>query len=261
VLDSIRQRLGRSLGGFRERSVPPLTEPVNGVTAFHLWWQGIGGGDPLVEVSATLSVLRQPTSDRLYFWALQSSFLSADGAHGAAHIGLQWNPRHPGNRAVNWGGYADVSDVRSILDGTPSPLPSTPSDPNTRDYPWREGVSYRLRISPGLSGWQGSITDLSSGETSVIRDLLASGDRLGGFVVWAEVFAACNHSQTVVQWSDFEAHTVSGDVRAPASVRLTFPTGGDCPNTDVVMSQMGLLQITNTVRTARDAAVLPVPGR
>jgi hypothetical protein len=261
VLDGIRQRLGRSLGGFRERSVPPLTEPVNGVTAFHLWWQGIDGGEPLVDVSATLSVLRQPTSDRLYFWALQASFLSADGAHGAAHIGLQWNPRHPGNRAVNWGGYADVSDVRSILDGTPSPLPSTPSDPNTRDYPWREGVPYRLRISPGLSGWQGSITDLSTGETSVIRDLLASGDRLGGFVVWAEVFAACNHSQTVVQWSDFEAHTASSDVRAPASVRLTFPTGGDCPNTDVVMSHTGLLQITNTVRTARDAAVLPVPGR
>ncbi len=42
---------------------------------------------------------------------------------------------------------------------------------------------------------------------------------------------------------------------------MTFPAGGDCPNTDVVMSQMGLLQITNTVRTARDAAVLPVPGR
>ncbi len=261
MLDGIRERLGRSLGGFRQRSVPPLTEPVNGVTAFHLWWQGIDGGDPLVEVSATLSVLRQPTSDRLYFWALQASFLSGEAGNGAAHIGLQWNPRHPGNKAVNWGGYADVSDVRSILDGTPSPLPSTPSDPNTRDYPWREGVAYRLRISPGLSGWEGSITDLSTGETSVIRDLLASGDRLGGFVVWAEVFAACNHSQTVVQWSDFEARTASGDVRAPASVRLTFPTGGDCPNTDVVMSHTGLLQITNTVRTARDAAVLPVPGR
>ena len=40
-----------------------------------------------------------------------------------------------------------ISDVRSILDGTASSLPSTPSDPNTRDYPWREGVPYRLRIS------------------------------------------------------------------------------------------------------------------
>jgi hypothetical protein len=262
VLEGVRQWLHRTSTGFRSRGTPPLSEPVNGVTAFHLWWQGIDGGEPLVEVSATLCVLREPTSDRLYFWALQASFLSDDGAHGAAHIGLQWNPRHPESRAVNWGGYADISDVRSILDGTPSGLPSTPSDPNTRDYPWREGVPYRLRISRSASGgWQGSITDLTTGSTSVIRDLLASGDRLGSFVVWAEVFAACNHSQTVAQWSDFEARTLSGDVRAPASVRLTFPTGGDCPNTDVVMSHTGLLQITNTVRTARDAAVLPVPGR
>jgi len=245
----------------RARSLPPDHEPVHGVSSFHLWWQGIDGGEHLVAVSATVEVLRQPTTERLYFWALQTSFIDDRGAHGAAHIGLQWNPRHPENKAVNWGGYADVSDVRSILDGTPSSLPSTPADPNTRDYPWQEGVPYRLAVQRGTRGWQGSITDTVTGETSVIRDLLAPGDRLGSFVVWAEVFAACDHSQTVVQWSDFEATTASGAVRSPASVRVTFPAGGDCSNTDVVMSQMGLLQITNTVRTARDAAVLPVPGR
>jgi hypothetical protein len=261
LFEAVRHWLGRRIAGFRERSVPPLSEPVHGVSSFHLWWQGIDGGEPLVDVSATIQVLRQPTSDRLYFWALQTSFISGDGANGAAHIGLQWNPRHPGSKAVNWGGYADISDVRSILDGTPSPLPSTPSDPNTRDFAWQEGVPYRLRIHRVDGGWEGSITDTTTGDTSVIRDLLAPGDRLGSFVVWAEIFAACNHSQTVVQWSDFEASTISGDVRSPASVRVTFASGGDCPNTDVVMSQMGLLQITNTVRTARDAAVLPVPGR
>src|SRR5262249_20099334 len=58
VLAGIGQRLGRSWGGSRERSAPPLPEPVNGVTAFHLWWQGIDGGEPLVDVSAALSVLR-----------------------------------------------------------------------------------------------------------------------------------------------------------------------------------------------------------
>ena len=261
MLEQVRRWLSERISGFGQAAPADLSEPEHGVTAFHLWWQGIDGGAPLVDVAATIQVLRQPTSDRLYFWALQTSFLSEDGAHGAAHIGLQWNPRHPGNKAVNWGGYADVSDVRSILDGTPSSLPSTPTDPNTRDFPWQEGVSYRLRVRRVDDGWEGSITDLSTGETFVIRDLLAVGDRLGSFVVWAEVFAACNHSQTVVQWSDFEARTEGGDVRSPASVRVTFPAGGDCPNTDVVMSQMGLLQITNTVRTARDAAVLPVPGR
>jgi hypothetical protein len=258
VFESIRRWLRQLFGS---SSSPTQSEPGHGVSSFHLWWQGIDGGAPLVEVAATIEVLRQPATDRLYFWALQTSFISDRGTHGAAHIGLQWNPRHPGNKAVNWGGYADVADVRSILDGTPSPLPSTPSDPNTRDYPWQEGVAYRLRVSRSASGWQGSITDLASGTTSVIRDLAAPGDRLGGFVVWAEIFAACNHPQTVVQWSDFEAVSAAGDVRRPASVRLTFPTGGDCVNTDVVMSQLGLLQITNTVRTARDAAVLPVPGR
>jgi hypothetical protein len=258
------EQIRRSLSGIltsRPRGVTELSEPGNGVSSFHLWWQGIDGGGPLVEVSATLEVVRQPASDRLYFWALQATFLSGSRAHGAAHIGLQWNPRHPDNKAVNWGGYADISNVRSILDGTPSPLPSTPADPNTRDYPWQEGVPYQFRIARGASGWEGSITDSSTGAVSVIRDLLAPGDRLGSFVVWAEVFAACNHSQTVVQWSDFSARTATGETFSPASVRVTFPTGGDCPNTDVVIGQTGLLQITNTVRTARDAAVLPVPGR
>ncbi len=259
MIERIRHWLDQGINAVRRPTSTPA-EPEHGVSSFHLWWQGIDGGAPLVEVSATLQVLRQPTTERLYFWALQTSFISDSGTHGAAHIGLQWNPRHPDHKAVNWGGYGDTSDVRSILEGTPSPLPSTPADPNTRDYPWQQGVAYRLRIYRADGAWRGSVTDLDSGEASVIRDLRAAGDRLGSFVVWAEVFAACDHSQTVVQWSDFEARTVDGDVRRPASVRLTFPTGGDCPNTDVVMSQLGLLQITNTVRTARDAAVLPVPG-
>jgi len=258
VFESIRRWLSQ-LGG--SPSPTPQSEPGHGVSSFHLWWQGVDGGAPLVEVAATLEVLHQPAIDRLYFWALQTSFISDRGTHGAAHIGLQWNPRHPGSKAVNWGGYADVADVRSILEGSPSPLPSTPADPNTRDYPWQEGVAYRLRVYRSPVGWRGSVTDLATGVESVIRDLYAPGDRLGSFVVWSEIFAACGHPQTVVQWSDFSAVSSDGDVRHPASVRLTFPTGGDCPNTDVVMSQGGLLQITNTVRTARDAAVLPVPGR
>jgi hypothetical protein len=258
VFESIRRWLSQLFGS---SSPAAQSEPGHGVSSFHLWWQGIDGGVPLVEVAATIEVLRQPAADRLYFWALQTSFISDTGTHGAAHIGLQWNPRHPGNKAINWGGYADVADVRSILSGSSSALPSAPSDPNTRDYPWQEGVAYRLRVSRAPSGWRGTVTDLASGVTSLVRDLAAPGDRLGSFVVWSEVFAACSDPQTVVRWSDFSARTAAGDERRPASVRLTFPTGGDCPNTDVVMSQLGLLQITNTVRSARDAAVLPVPGR
>src|ERR1700710_3128770 len=108
-------RRGGAQGRAAPRGTPatPPVEPGNGVSSFHLWWQGLEGGAPLVEVAATLEVLRAPTANRLYFWALQASFLSSTGSHGAAHIGLQWNPRHPGSTAVNWGGYADVNNVQS----------------------------------------------------------------------------------------------------------------------------------------------------
>jgi hypothetical protein len=252
----------RDLGAtaWRRRREPPR-EPGKGVSSFHLWWQGLEGPLPLVEVAATVTVLQRPTVERLYFWALQASFLSSDAVHGAAHLGLQWNPRHPGNTAVNWGGYGDVNEVQSILRGTRSVLPSTPDDPNTRDYPWQEGTPYRLRIFRADGGWRGEVTDVAMGESIVVRDLHAGGDRLGGFVVWAEVFAACTDPKTVVQWSGFTASTAEGEIRRPASVRVTFPTGGDCPNTDVVMSTGGLLQVTNVPRTARDQGVLPVPAR
>ena len=236
-------------------------EPGNGVSSFHLWWQGLEGVAPLVEVSATFEVLQPPTASRLYFWALQASFLDGGRSYGAAHIGLQWNPRHPGNAAVNWGGYADTGNVHSILKGSPSPLPSTPNDPNTRDYPWRAGVPYRLRISRVEGGWRGEITDLSAGTTQHIRDLFAGGDRLGGFVVWAEVFAACGDPSTAVRWSSLEAVDAAGAVHRPNSVRLSFPTGGDCPNTDVMPDPVGLVQLTNATRTARAGSVLAVPGR
>ena len=98
-------------------------EPGNGVSSFHLWWQGLEGAAPLVEVAATIEVLRPPTASRLYFWALQASFLDGGRSYGAAHIGLQWNPRHLGNAAVNWGGYADTGNVQSILRGSPSSRP------------------------------------------------------------------------------------------------------------------------------------------
>ena len=193
------------------------------MSSFHLWWQGLEGGPPLVAVSATLEVLHQPLVSRLYFWALQASFLDARRSHGAAHIGLQWNPRHAGSTAVNWGGYADAGNVQSVLTGTPSALPSTPNDPNTRDYPWRQAVPYRLAISRAVEGWRGEITDRSSATTSVIRDLRAGGDRLGGFAVWAEVFAACDDPPTAVRWSGFEAVDDSGRVHRPESVAAHVP--------------------------------------
>jgi hypothetical protein len=243
---------------FGHATAPTVVEPPSGSTSFHCWWEGVGVADPIVEVTATLEVLQQPRAQRLYFWALQASFADASRSHGAAHIGLQWNPRHADNRAVNWGGYAEVSDVQSVLEGSLSPLPSTPDDRNTRDYAWKEGVPYKLRVSKAPRGWRGEITNTLTGETSFIRDLYAGGDRLTGFVVWSEVFCACSDPQVVVRWSAFEARSAGGHIRRPASVRLTFPSGG-CTNTNVAATAEGIVQITNTTRQVRDMAVLPIP--
>ncbi len=263
MFEWLKQLFGRVTGSTpatKPGSPGGSVEPGNGVSSFHLWWQGVDGGLPLVEVAATFEVLHAPTANRLYFWALQTSFLDGKRSYGAAHIGLQWNPKHPASRAVNWGGYGDTGNVQSVLPGSPSPLPSKPNDPNTRDYPWKERVAYRLRISKAQQGWRGEITDLSTGVVQHIRDLYGGGDRLGGFAVWAEVFAACDHPSSTVRWSAFEARDSAGLVHRPQSVRLTFPTGGDCTNTEVVADGVGLLQLTNATRTARDGAVVPVPG-
>ncbi len=161
--------------------------PVGG--GFHLWWHGIGEGAPITACAVTLEVLQAPRVDDLYFWAMQASFLDGSGTtHGAAHTGLQWNRRHPGFRAVNWGGYGQAADVTSILEGSESELASTPGDRNTRDYPWRVGAPYRLAVARSERGWTGSITDVERASTVLIRELFAGGDRLGGFVVWSELF-------------------------------------------------------------------------
>lgn len=253
------------MSGFLARLLKPLgapvepDEPTHGVSSFHLWWQELESGEPFTEASATLEILQAPSVDRLYFWAFQVSFLEGAHSTGSAHIGLQWNPNHPRNHAVNWGGYSNVSDVSSILEGSTSPLPSTPNDPNTRDYPWQEATPYRFRISRVADGWLGEITDVSTGRVDHVRTLHAGGSRLTGFVVWAEVFAGCKSPRSMARWSDFEAKTASGTVRRPATVRTSFPSGGDCPNTDVLVDGAGLVLMTNARRTAPVGGVLPVP--
>lgn len=136
---------------------------------------GDGAAPPSTVVEVTLTVEWEPPVDRLCFWALQVSFSDGRTRTGGAHLGLQWNPRYPGSRAVNWGGYASGG---SILDGTVSPLPSAPNDRNTRDSPWEPGVPYRLRIEPAEPGWWAGIVTNASGESVEVRRLAGGGDRL-----------------------------------------------------------------------------------
>jgi hypothetical protein len=243
----------------RTRSRRPAPERT-GPTSAHLWFDDVPPG-PWRSVSATLEVVVEPSAAHLYFWALQASFTDARGAtFGAAHTGLQWNPRHPGGRAINWGGYGRTADTNSVLAGTRSDLPGIAGDENTRNFSWAPCVAYRFTISPGERGWRSTVVDTSTGESTVVRELFAGGDRLNGFVVWMEIFAPCDAPTTTVRWSDL---VVADDARAARhhvrAVRTSFPdVSGGCTNNDSRVDGSGWLQLTNDRRTSRTAHRLSI---
>ena len=182
--DLVEKLVGGSPGS--ERLAGPPTSS-NGASSHHLFWiMEAPVDDPVVEVEVDIEVIEPPTSDHLYFWALQASFAEHGLVTGAGHFGLQFHPGYPENGAVNWGGYYSRSSGRTgELHGSPLSMPSTLDNPNTCDYAWRPGTAYRYRIHPTLDGaWRGAITDLASGDSLVVRDLYCLGDSLTDVVMW-----------------------------------------------------------------------------
>jgi hypothetical protein len=203
-----------------------------------------------------LTVLWRPEHSRLCFWALQASFGGSQGKTGAAHTGLQWNARHPRNRAVNWGGYHTAG---AVLDGTPSRLASAPGHVNTLDYEWEPGVRYRFRIEQSPEpGWWSAFVTAPDGDPLEIRRLHGGGDRLTAPVVWSEIFAACDDPSVAVRWEDPVAFTDTGPVR-PRAYRVTYGSveRGSCSNTTVLVSDGGVLQVTNVERLVDAESVIP----
>ena len=247
---------------------PPASDPVrvrglppspNGASSFHVWWDV--PDVPLASVSVILEVLKPPEVSRLAFFAIQASFWSPARHEGGAHTGIQWNPRHPRNLAVNWGGY----DQRgAILPGTESSLPSTPHDPNTRDFSWTPGARYRLTIGPRTPGvrhpsrWPARIEGLDTGEDVVVRHLLCDGDQLRSPLVWSELFARCDDPPIEVRWSEPSALGLDGEPVPVDRGRVTYQAydAGGCTNTTVESDQVGIVQRSGCERrTAHDSLV------
>ncbi len=224
---------------------------------------------------ATIEILEPPTVPVLYFWALQVGFAGPDGTSGGgAHLGLQWFPPHPGSTAVNWGGYRPAGGE---LEGSRSPLPSAPGNPNTRDFTWVPRRPYRLAVRPagpadgpgradgsgrdsrsGSGGgsdrgtaWRGEVTDLVTGTTTVVRDLWAPGDRIASPMVWSEVFAACDDPQVVVRWSDLAVVDRAGRRTAVDTVTVNYQSlaDGGCVTTDARVDDAGFVQTTAVERS------------
>jgi len=239
---------------------------ANGASSFHLVWEL--PQTPLIEVSATLEILEQPAVRRLYFFALQVTFASERRLRGGAHLGLQWNPGFPGSTAANWGGYGPTDAGSRLLAGSRSPLKSSRNDANTRDFSWKAGRRYRLRVAPSPDGppdvhaWRGTITDLETGIETVVRDLYTEGAYLAAPMVWSEVFARCEQASVSARWSDMHAVTASGEELRPQRVRVNYQshTDGGCDNTSVVVDELGVIQTTAMERQIPQGALLPVVG-
>jgi hypothetical protein len=206
----------------------------------------VPSGEELVEASVTLVVPALPSVPRLYFWALQVSFSAGAGAH----LGLQWGADPPRRlRHVNWGGYGTSG---AELSGGTSSLPSSFSNPNTRDYDWEPGRAYRLRIGRAARGWAGWVDD------TLVRCLDAPGDTVKDPVVWSEVFADCDDPTVSVRWSDLEVVTRSGQ-RVPVDsvvARYQVRQEGGCDNTSSRRDGDAFVQTTNTVRDTPPVALL-----
>lgn len=246
---------------------PPTSS--NGASSFHLRWEA--PPVPLLAAEATIEVVEPPLVDQLYFWALQVSFERGPARRGGAHFGLQHHPAYPAAGAVNWGGYADAGGE---LAGSESALPSALGNVNTRTYRWEPGRPYRYRIAPApdqsvggvIERWRGSITDLATGEETVVRDLFVEADHLSSPMVWSEVFADCDHPTAAVRWSDLAVTTLGGDRIVVESVRLNYQTHGDggCANTDTSVDRSGdrpgFLQRTSCARANGTGSRLSLTG-
>lgn len=236
----------------------------------HLMWQLPADIGPVVSAWVTVELTETPVVDELYFWALQASFSDAQGGDfGAAHTGLQWNPRHPHSGAFNWGGYPPQhANWKKNLQGSEPTLPGFKDDPNTRHYRWDAHTPYRITISPGepasdgTSGWRASVRNLATGAHTVMRDLWCGGDRLTGLCVWTEWFCPCDAPTVAVNWTEFRVRTEDGREHEPISVLLNHPTDGNCANVGHrIISQQPELVIEQRMNTERElphATVVPI---
>jgi hypothetical protein len=241
-------RRGRALigGGLRVNGRPPS---ANGGSSLHLAWD-VPTGDDLVEASVTLMVPALPSVHRLYFWALQVTFPGGSGAH----LGLQWGADPPRRlHHVNWGGY-EASGAE--LSGGISILPSSFDNPNTRDFDWKAGRPYRLRISRTSAGWAGWVDD------TMVRCLDAPGETLHSPTVWSEVFANCDHPAVAVYWSGLEVLTRSHRRVPVNSATASYQSrgAGGCDNTSSATDGHAFVQTTNALRRTPPGGTLRVVG-
>lgn len=247
----------RHATGERMTGTPPSG---NGASSFHLFWEVPIPG-PFREVRAVLEVTRPPAVPRLYFWALQVSFVDQGRDLGAGHTGLQWYAG-AGPGAVNWGGYH--AGGGGVLPGTESALPPVDGNPHTRQFAWQPARRYGFRVwCPVPGAWRSEVTDQGDGRTTVVRDLLVPAGGLASPIVWSEVFADCDHPPVEVRWSGLEVVDAGGRAATVTSVRPNYQSfaDGGCANTESYAEPGAFVQVTGLPRARGPVpASISLPG-
>ena len=232
---------------------------ANGASSHHLFWRMPATGAPIREVTVDIEITEPPAVARLYFWALQASFVENGAVAGAGHLGLQHHPAHPGSGAANWGGYRTSGRGGGELGGSPLAIRSATGNPNTGDYAWVPGRPYRYRIARADDGgWAGSIVDLTNEREITLRTLHCPGDTLRDIVVWTEAFCDCDDPPTAVVWSAPQALLTSGDRVAPDGYLVHYQAvaDGGCSTSDSDAVDGGVVQRTGVSRSTPAGSIL-----
>ncbi|MBD0707301.1 hypothetical protein BU197_02400 [Streptomyces sp. CBMA291] len=171
------------------RTVSPSADRARvvagGMAAITRRWPGQWGYD---DFETTITITRDPGFDGRTYWAHQWDY--ANDSEGG-YVGLQ--SRSGNDKAVNfsiWG----ASAWRDLGTGTHCRTFGHEGSGVQCDaaYPWREGVTYRIRIArAGTNGWRASVTDTRADRTTDVATIVLPHDRGGlrSLTEWVENFA------------------------------------------------------------------------
>ena len=121
-----------------------------------------------------------------------------------------------------------------------------------------EVVDSVVRTSGGE--WQRSSGVVCGGAMVAVggrRRPLGSG--LVDVAVWMDLASPPDDPPVVARWSGLSCRLASGGSAPVTGVQVTFPQGSEWRRLDVVVDEVGVLQVSNTARTAANLSVLAVP--
>jgi hypothetical protein len=85
------------------------------------------------------------------------------------------------------------------------------------------------------------------------------GAGLVDVAVWMDLTSPPDDPPVVARWSGLCCRLASGGSASVSRVQVTFPQGVDWRRLDVVVDDVGVLQVSNTARTAGNLSVLALP--